>query len=173
MVEQTYMKLQDKVNRPKLSKEKVNRDNKEFKRVVDRYQRWCKDDGGYETRETYEDDIIKCLFEYDHDGYHLAEFLKEEGYIEPDSELVDILDGVSTIVHSLTNEIIGQWTKENFLEIPNNVIGKKVNANQNLKKYENYYINSIYPETYQVTISEKFDKKGGWVINFENVTFVE
>lgn len=173
MVEQTYMKLQDKVNRPKLSKEKVNRDNKDFKRVVDQYQRWCKNGGGYETRETYENDIIKCLFEYDHDGYKLAEFLKEECYIEPDSELVDILDEVSTIVHSLTNEIIGQWTNENFLEIPSDVIGKKVNAKQNLKKYENYYINSIYPETYQVTISEKFDKKGGWVINFENVTFVE
>ena len=83
MTEQIYMKLQDKVNRPKLTKEKVNRDNKAFKRVVDQYERWCVDGGGYETRETYEDDIIKCLFESDHDGYHLAEFLKEEVYIEP------------------------------------------------------------------------------------------
>ena len=173
MVEQTYMKLQDKVNRPKLSKEKVNRDNKQFKRIVDRYRQWCKEGGGYETRETYEEDIIKCLFEYDDDGYHLAEFLKEEVYIEPDSELVDILDNVSFAKDSLTKEIIRQWTKENFLEIPSDVVGKKVNAKQNLKKYENYYINSINPEMYQVTINEKFDKKGGWVINFENVTFVE
>lgn len=170
MVEQTYMKLQDKVKRPTLSKEKVNRDNKEFKRLVDQYQQWCQND---ESRETLEEDIIKCLFEYDDDGYHLAEFLKEEVYIEPDSELVDILDNVSFAKDSLTKELIRQWTKENFLDIPSDVVGKKVNANQNLKKYENYYINSIYPETYQVTISEKFDKKGGWVINFENVTFVE
>ncbi len=170
MVEQTYMKLQDKVKRPTLSKEKVNRDNKQFKHIVDQYQRWCQNG---ENRETLEEDIIDCLFEYDHDGYHLAEFLKEKVYLEPDSELVDILDQMYYVKDSLTNEIIGQWTKENFLEIPSNVIGKKVNANQNLKKYENYYINSIYPETYQVTISEKFDKKGGWVINFENVTFVE
>ena len=79
---------------------------------------------------------------------------------------------MSTVAHSLTNEIIGQWTKENFLEIPSDIIGKKVNAKQNLKKYENYYINSINPEMYQVTISEKFDKKGGWVINFENITLI-
>ena len=87
------------------------------------------------------------MFEYDDDGYHLAEFLKEEVYIEPDSELVDILDNVSFAKDSLTKEIIRQWTKENFLEIPNDVVGKKINAKQNLKKYENYYINSINPVT--------------------------
>ena len=42
MSEQTYMKLQDKVTRPKLSKEMVinpvNSENKDFKRVVDKYQ---------------------------------------------------------------------------------------------------------------------------------------
>jgi hypothetical protein len=170
MVEQTYMKLQDKVNRPTLSKEKVNRDNKQFKHIVDQYQRWCQNG---ENRETLEEDIIDCLFEYDHDGYHLAEFLKEKVYLEPDSELVDILDQMYFVKDSLTKEILDQWIKENFLEIPSDVVGKKVNAKQNLKKYENYYINSINPEMYQVTINEKFDKKGGWVINFENVTFVE
>ena len=172
MNKQIYMKLQDKVNRPKLTKEKVNRDNKAFKRVVDQYERWAREGGGYETRETYEDDIIKCLFESDHDGYHLAEFLKEEGYIEPDSELVDIMDGVSTAMHSLTEEIIGQWTKENFLEIPNDVIGKKVNAKQGYSKYENHYITGINPETYEVNIAEDINKKGGWVIRYENITFL-
>ena len=172
MSEQIYMKLQDNVNRPKLTKEKINRENKHFKRVVDRYERWCKDGGGYETRETYENDIIKCLFEHDHDGYQLAEFLKEEVYIEPDSELVDILDGVSTVMHRLTNEIVGQWIKENFLEIPSDVVGKKVNAQQGYSKYENHYITGIKPETYEVTIAEDINKKGGWVIRYENITFL-
>ena len=172
MSEQTYMKLQDKVNRPKFSRENINRENKHFKRVVDQYQQWCTDGGGYETRETYEQDIIDCLFESDTDGYALATFLKEKVYIEPDSELVDILDGVSTIKDSLSKEIIGQWTKENFLEIPSDVIGKKVNAKQGYKKYENHYITGIKPETYEVTVAEDFNKKGGWVVRYEDITLL-
>lgn len=174
MSEQIYMKLNDKVNRPTLIKEKINRDNKHFKRVVDQYERWCKDGGGFtETHETYEDDIIMCLFEFESDGYHLAEFLKEEVYIEPDSELVDILDGVSFAKDSLTKEIIGQWTKENFLEISSDVVGKKVNAKQGYRKYENHYITGIKSETYQVTISDDINKKGGWIVDYESVTFVD
>ena len=172
MTEQIYMKLQDKVNRPKLTKEKVNRDNKQFKRLVDEYARWCKQYGDEEPPETYENDIIDCIFEYDTDGYHLAEFLKENVYIEPDSELVDILDGVQSVKYSLTTEIIGQWTKENFLEIPSDVIGKKVNAKQGYSKYENHYITGVNPETYEVTVSDDFNKKGGWVIRYENITFL-
>ena len=172
MSEQTYMKLQDKVNRPKFSRENINRENKHFKRVVDQYQKWCTSGGGYETRETYEDDIIDCLFESDTDGYALAQYLSECKYIEPDSELVYILDGVSTIKDSLSKEIIGKWTKENFLEIPSDVIGKKVNAKHRYNKYENHYITTIKPETYEVTISDDINKKGGWVIRYEDVTFL-
>ena len=173
MTEQTYMKLQDMVNRPKLSKENINLENKHFKRVVDQYQKWCTDDGGYEdSRVTYEQDIIDCLFESDTDGYYLATFLNENVHIEPDSELVYILDDVSTIKDSLTKEIIGQWTKENFLEIPSDVIGKKVNAKHRYNKYENHYITGIKPETYEVTISDDINKKGGWVIRYEDVTFL-
>ena len=172
MSEQTYMKLQDKVIRPKFSRENINRENKQFKRVVDQYQKWCTSGGGYETRETYEEDIIDCLFESDNDGYALATFLKEKVYIEPDSELVDILDGVSIIKDSLSKEIIGKWLKENFLEIPSDVIGKKVNAKHRYNKYENHYITGIKPETYEVTISDDINKKGGWVIRYEDVTFL-
>ena len=172
MSEQTYMKLQDKVNRPKLSNENINRENKHFKRVVDQYEQWCTGCGSYETCETYEQDIIDCLFESDTDGFALAQYLNECKYIEPDSELVYILDDVSTIKDSLTKEIIGKWTKENFLEIPSDVIGKKVNAKQGYKKYENHYITTIKPETYEVTISDDINKKGGWVIRYEDVTFL-
>ena len=172
MNDQIYMKLQDSVKRPTLTENNINRSNKHFKRVVDQYERWNNQDGVNEPRETYEKDIIKCLFKYDLDGYELAEFLKEEVYIEPDSELVDILDNVSFAKDSLIKEIIGQWTKENFLEIPSDIIGKKVNAKQGFKKYENHYITTIKPETYEVTISEDVNKKGGWVIRYENITFV-
>ena len=173
MSEQTYMKLQDKVKRPTLTNENINRENRHFKRVVDQYQKWCTDGGGYEdSRVTYEEDIIDCLFESDTDGFALAQYLSECKYIEPDSELVYILDGVSTIKDSLSKEIIGQWTKENFLEIPSDVIGKKVNAKHRYNKYENHYITGIKPETYEVTISDDFNKKGGWVIRYEDITFL-
>ncbi len=112
------------------------------------------------------------MFESDTDGFTLAQYLSEYKYIEPDSELVYILDGVSTIKDSLTKEIIGQWTKENFLEIPSDVIGKKVNAKQGYKKYENHYITGIKPETYEVTVNDDINKKGGWVIRYEDITLL-
>jgi|TARA_R110000868_G_scaffold257971_1_gene515220 hypothetical protein len=172
MPEQIYMKLQDKVTRPKLTKENINRNNKSFKHLVDQYERWCKEGGGNEPRSTYEEDIIKCLFEFDLDGYHLAEFLKEEVYIEPDSNLVDILDESFYVKNSLTREILEQWVKENFLDIPHDVIGKKANAKQGYHKYENHYITTIKPKTYEVTLSETSDRPGGYVIGFENITIL-
>ena len=173
MSEQTYMKLKDAVKRPKLSKENINRENKHFKRVVDQYQKWCTSDGGYEeTRETYENDIIDCLEEYDFDGFALAQYLSECKYIEPDSELVHILEDVTFVKSSLETEMLSQWVMENFLTIPDDVIGKKVNAKQGIRKYENHYITGIKPETYQVTVSDKIDKNGGYIVGFENVTFL-
>ena len=174
MSEQTYMKLQDKVNRPKLSRENINRENKQFKRVVDQYQKWCTSGGGYEeTRETYEDDIIDCLEESDLDGFALAQHLSEYKYIEPDSDLVHILEDVISVKSSLEIEIIIQWVKENFLDIPSDVIGKKVNVKQGYMKYENHYITGIKPETYEVTISDDINKNGGWVIRYEDITFLD
>jgi len=173
MSEQTYMKLQDKVNRPKFSRENINRENKHFKRVVDQYQKWCISDGGYEeTRETYENDIIDCLEEYDLDGFALAQHLSECKYIEPDSELVHILEDVTFVKISLETEMLNQWVKENFLTIPDDVVGKNVNVKQGIRKYENHYITGIKPETYQVTVSDKIDKNGGYIVGFENVTFL-
>ena len=173
MSEQTYMKIKDAVKRPKLSKENINRENKHFKRVVDQYQKWCTSDGGYEeTRETYENDIIECLERYDLDGFALAQYLSEYKYIEPDSELVHILEDVTFVKSSLETEMLNQWVKENFLTIPDDVVGKNVNVKQGIRKYENHYITGIKPETYQVTVSDKIDKNGGYIVGFENVTFL-
>ena len=173
MSEQAYMKLKDAVKRPKLSKENINRENKHFKRVVDQYQKWCTSDGGYEeTRETYENDIIECLERYDLDGFALAQYLSEYKYIEPDSELVHILEDVTFVKSSLETEMLSQWVKENFLTIPDDVVGKNVNVKQGIRKYENHYITGIKTETYQVTVSDKIDKNGGYIVGFENVTFL-
>jgi hypothetical protein len=173
MSEQTYINLKDAVKRPKFSRENINRENKHFKRVVDQYQKWCISDGGYEeTRETYENDIIECLEEYDLDGFALAQHLSEYKYIEPDSELVHILEDVTFVKSSLETEMLSQWVMENFLTIPDDVVGKNVNVKQGIRKYENHYITGIKPETYQVTVSDKIDKNGGYIVGFENVTFL-
>jgi hypothetical protein len=173
MSEQTYMNLKDAVKRPVLSEKTVNRSNKAFVRMVDNYQKWNESITADELRETYEDDIFNCLFEYDLDGYNLAEYLKSKIYLEPDAGLVDILDDMIYVKKSLEDEMLKQWVKENFLTISDDVVGKKVNAKQGIRKYENLYITGIRPDTYQVTISDDPKKYGGYIVGFENVTFVD
>jgi hypothetical protein len=173
MTEQTYMNLKDAVKRPVLSEKTVNRANKAFVRMVDNYQKWNESITADEPRETYEDDIFNCLFEYDLDGYNLAEFLRDKVHLEPDAGLVDILDDMIYVKKSLEDEMLKQWVKENFLTISDDVVGKKVNAKQGIRKYENLYITGIRPDTYQVTISDDSKKYGGYIVGFENVTFID
>jgi len=174
MTEQTYMNLKDAVKRPVLSEKTVNRSNKAFVRMVDNYQKWNESITADEPRETYEDDIFNCLFEYDLDGYNLAEYLKSKVNLAfCDAELVDILDDMIYVKKSLEDEMLKQWVKENFLTISDDVVGKKVNAKQGIRKYENHYITGIRPDTYQVTISDNINAKGGRIVGFENVTFVD
>jgi hypothetical protein len=167
------MNLKDAVKRPVLSEKTVNRSNKAFVRMVDNYQKWNESITADELRETYEDDIFNCLFEYDLDGYNLAEFLRDKVHLEPDAGLVDILDDMIYVKKSLEDEMLKQWVKENFLTISDDVVGKKVNAKQGIRKYENLYITGIRPDTYQVTISDDPKKYGGYIVGFENVTFVD
>ena len=143
MSEQTYMNLKDAVKRPVLSEKTVNRSNKAFVRMVDSYQKWNESITADEPRATYEDDIFNCLFEYDMDGYNLAEYLKSKVYLEPDADLCAILDDMIYVKKSLEDEMLKQWVKENFLTISDDVVGKKVNAKQGIRKYENHYITGI------------------------------
>jgi len=172
MSEQTYMKLKDAVKRPVFDAKTINRENPRFKSLVDSYQKWNQDDYFTEHRSTYENDIIECLERHNLDGFALAQHLSEYKYIEPDSELVHILEDVTFVKSSLEIEIEIQWVKENFLTISDDVIGKKVNVKQGYKKYENHYITTIRPDTYEVTISYDINKKGGYIVGFENVTFL-
>ena len=173
MSEQTYMNLKDAVKRPELNSKTINRSNKAFVRMVDNYQKWNESMTADESRETYEDDIFNCLFEYDLDGYSLAEYLKDKVYLVPDAELCEILNDMIYVKKSLEDEMLKQWVKENFLTISDDVVGKKVNAKQGLRKYENLYITGIRPDTYQVTISDEPKKYGGYIVGFENVTFID
>ena len=174
MTEQTYMKLGDKVNRPKFDVKKIDVNHPRFKRLVDEYVRWYQDvDYTFDKRERYEEDILSCLEEFSLDGYDLAEHLKNKVWVEPDADLVDILDDAFYVKNAIVREIVQQWVKENFLEISSDVIGKKVNCKNGLRKYENHYITGIKPETYEVIISEDVKKEGGYIVGFETLTFID
>lgn len=174
MTEQIYMKLQDKVKRPIFDAKKIDVNHPHFKRLVDEYVRWFQDnDYKFDKRERFEDDIRSCLGEWDLDGYNLAEHLKETVWVEPDADLVDILDDALYVKTEITREITKQWVTENFLEIPSDVIGKKVSCKIGWLKYENHYITGIKPETYEVTISLDAKEKGGYIIGYENLTFID
>lgn len=174
MTEQTYMKLGDKVIRPKFDVKKVDVNHPRFKRLVDEYVRWYQDvDYKFDKRERYEEDILSCLEEFSLDGYDLAEHLKNKVWVEPDADLVDILNDAFYVKDAIMHEILIQWVKENFLVIPDDVVGKKVNCKDGYRKYENHYITGIKPETYQVTIAEDNTRKGGYVVGYENLTFID
>lgn len=162
--------------RPKLTKESFDRTNSRFVSLVNEYENWNKQNGSLDEDESeYEDAIAKILTERqdDLDGYALARFLEEECYITPNSELVDILDGCWSVVRQMQEDLTKKWSEENKLIIPPDTVGKKVNAKTGYRTYENHYVTGIDPTKYQVTIDLDVNRKGGYVIDFENVTFVE
>lgn len=163
------MKLNDKVKRPVFVPSKIDRNNKSFKRVVDSYEKW---NGESDKREEYENDIILCLEHPHKDGFELTKLLESEVYLEGNTQLVEILDNVQDISRHATEELYKKWVHENFLTIPSDIIGKKVKYKQNYNNGSGY-ITTIKPETYQVCVSPDQNGNGGYVINYENVTFEE
>jgi hypothetical protein len=171
-MEQLYMRLQDKVLRPKFDSSKIDSSNKNFKKIVDQYIDWYGDD--YKcNREDYENDIRECLSEFDLDGYSLVKYLEDKSFIEPDARLVEILDNSIFVKQSIIREMTIQWVKENFLEIPENVVGKKVNAKMTFRNFTNHYITGIKPETYEVTIKDTPTRNEGYIVGFETVEFID
>jgi hypothetical protein len=182
--EQTFLKLKDSVRRPEFDVKKINRSFKPFERLVDEYISWNKSgntrDEGTE-REEYENEIMFCIEESKHnpDGFYLAKQLEIEFCIEADSELVSILDSIYYVLYEARKELYKNWVKENFLVIPESVLHKKVKFPKYNSPYRDLidgYITSIKPETYEVTIQESKENylnKGGIVVFFENVKFVD
>jgi hypothetical protein len=140
--------------------------------MIDRYQKWNESITADEPRETYENDIFECLFEPDLDGYNLAEHLKSKVYLEPDASLVEILDDMIFVKTALEDDLIAQWVEVNFLTVPEDVIGKKVNGKAGFKTLNGYYITDIHQKRYQVVISESTEKNNGYFVNYETLVFV-
>ena len=139
--------------------------------LVKRYCTWCDDpDAKISSQQEYENDILSCFAEWNHDGFHLAQHLNSRVYIYPDAELVEILDSVGYIALSVGRQIISKWVLDNNLKLPDNLIGKSCFVTTSKVMH---YITSVYPETYEVTISTNKDSKGGYKHGFERIYLVE
>ena len=163
--------ISNQIQRPSLNKENIDRTEPSFVRIVDEYYKWSSAHDSVE-REELEKDIINCILSYYIDGFELAKELERDVHITGDSELVDILDGISYTKDRQLKILIGKWVKDNNLTIPDDVIGKKVCVTQNFRTYNNHFITKIKPETYEVCISDKIDTQGGFIIKYENIKFV-
>lgn len=169
------MDLKDQVKRPVFNADKIDRNHPAFVKFVNQYISWVNSAEKISGDEKlpYENEIISCFKEHDLDGYNLAKHIYDITGMDPDAWLVEILDGAESVKRIMYNDILKQWIKENFLTIPKDCIGKKVNAKQNYSEYKNLYITGISHDTYQVNICPNWDRLGcGYLINFENIEFV-
>jgi hypothetical protein len=70
--------------------------------------KWCNEPVNHKIREG----LVSAL-RYGTDGYKLARELEDKWYISPDAELVDILDGASSIVWDAERQAVAEWVKAN------------------------------------------------------------
>ncbi|MBA1157794.1 hypothetical protein [Microvirga mediterraneensis] len=70
--------------------------------------KWCNEPVNDEIREG----LVSAL-RYGTDGYKLARELEDKWYISPDAELVEILEGASSIVWDAERQAVAEWVKTN------------------------------------------------------------
>jgi len=83
----------------------------------------------------YQDKIlnsIKKAIRYETDGYAIAKSIDDNGVLEPDSELVEILDQASSYLHTAFSELCTEWVNQNNLTGP--AIGAKVTCTKYSKE---------------------------------------
>jgi len=173
---QTELKLGVKDTRPNfLSKSIWDPKHPKIEKLIKEYIIWYNEGQDLPTDEydLYVEDIISCFNEMQTDGYYLATYLKDKSYIDPDTDLVNMLDGVSCIKRYITDEITEKWVIDNNMKLPDNIISKKCNYKNGYKKYEGYYITTVNPATYTVTIDKSKHRQGGIVCLFECITIIE
>ena len=85
------------------------------KRLAPKVLSWLNEPGV--TVEEVQKDLEQTL-DFQHDGYALARDLERQAGYDPDAALVEILDEVSTLRHSLLNEATAAWVKSRGLQEP-------------------------------------------------------
>lgn len=161
------------ISRPKVTYDTVDKNHPAFEKLVMDYVRWC-DDLSFANcdKSEYVDDIASCFDEWDLDGYKLAKHLEEKSGVDPDSNLVEMLDGIQFLKTILEKIIIQEWMQKNNLSLCDELKGKKVKYKQGYRSGEGF-ITGLYKDKYQVTVGKAETDKGGWVIDFENITIIE
>lgn len=132
--------------------------------------------GSFATPEEHIEWIYKVLkYHPNDDGYRLARELEDECGISPDSELVDILDGVQYEMYTLIGNAVKEWVKKYELTLDFEV-GQKVRAEVNILGQFEFEIVKLYPETMQYGLwneSTSFSKGAGHtIVDSEKVTLL-
>lgn len=172
---QSELNLGVKASRPDFNNRKIwDPKHPKIEKLIKEYIIWSNEGEDLPTDDydLYVEDIINCFDEVETDGYYLATFLKDKSYINPDTNLVNMLDDVYSIKRAITNEITKKWVIDNDMKLPDDIIGKKCNYKSGYKKYEGYYITTVNPFTYTVTIDKSKHRQGGIVCNFEDITII-
>ena len=73
---------------------------------------------------------LELIDQYDYDGYKLAKFCDDTWGWDCDSEMVDILDGVQSIVYRATGNAVEKWVKDYNVTVPYEV-GQRVHFKKN------------------------------------------
>jgi hypothetical protein len=100
---------------------------------------------------------LKLAIRYEIDGYAIAKSMEDNSFIEPDAELVEILDQTSSYLHTALSEVCTEWVNQNNLTGP--AIGAKVTS-------------SWHPEAGTGEIIRN-DKDGRSVVYFEALGHVK
>jgi len=87
--------------------------------------KWA-EDGGDNHPEEIRGDVVDCLGDaMEDDGYKLAKLLDDENVLDPDSQLVDVLDNFHMYQHNAVRESRVAWVKATGW-VPTLKVGDKV-----------------------------------------------
>ncbi len=110
------------------------------------------------------------------DGYRLARALECDEGFTPDTELVDILDGVQYKKYELIGKAVKEWVKKYALTLDFEV-GQKVLATVNRRgkvETSEFEVVKLYPETMQYGLWNESlgysEREGCLLVEFERVT---
>lgn len=131
---------------------------------------WLKQNGDdIEDNESIFKDIQKALKWGPKDGYDLAKDFDSMGWC-PDSELVDILNDVSSYTYSVHQVLCTQWVADN------NIIAPPLNSKVKCKNHPKVkdaigILTNIYPDgTATITLDGK--PSGGYILPWEEFEII-
>lgn len=128
-------------------------------------------DSSLDLEECVEDAYDILEYYYNEDGYNLAKEFEDKGY-DSDSNLVDILDGVSYEKHNIKKKYLEQWVSDNSVKLDYE-IGDIVECNLIKHGKVECEVVKLYPETAEYGLwfdGLGYEKgKGHRIVSFEKI----